>query len=282
MKRWMILALTLALAPTARADYISTFEDLGLPANSFNNNLGTNGYFNSGGNFFNNNFNSTFGAWAGWSISSQNMVPTPPLTNPDYTYQYLAYPGIGGNGSQTYAVANTFGPGADPFHPSTSIVNLGAGASPVSIQITNTAYDYFSMSLGDSFAHKFGAGDFLLLTIDGYSSSNGGGTKVGEVDFYLANFLGTNPSQYYIVSTWQTVDLSSLVGAQSLAFGLESTDNDPIFGMNTPAEFAADNLIAASAVPEPSSLLLCLTGIGIGTGALIARRSKASRLSLDK
>jgi Domain of unknown function (DUF4465) len=274
MKRWMILALILTMSPTAKADVVSTFEDLGLPANSFNNNLGTNGFFNSGGNSFNNSFDPTFGTWSGWSISSQTNISNPGGSIPDFNFEYTAITGIGGNGSQTYAVANTFGDTADPFHPASSIVNLAAGASPISIQITNTAYDYYSMLYGDSFAHQFGAGDFLLLTIAGYSLANGGGSKVGEVDFYLANFLGSDPSLYYIVNTWQTVDLSSLMGAQSLVFGLESSDNDPMFGINTPAEFAADNLIASTAVPESSGFLLCLTGIGIGGGVLIARRSK--------
>jgi Domain of unknown function (DUF4465) len=274
MKRWMILAITLVLTPSARAGFdVSTFEDLGLAANSYNNNLGTAGFFNSGGNSFNNSYDPTFSTWSGWSISSQTNISNPGGSIPDYNFEYTAIPGIGGNGSQTYAVANTYGDGANPFHPSSSIVNLAAGASPVSIQITNTAYDYYSMTYGDGFAKQFGAGDYLLLTIDGYSSANGGGTQVGEVDFYLANFLATNSSQWYIVDTWQTVDLSSLVGAQSLVFGLESTDNDPVYGINTPSEFAADNLIAGTAaVPEPSSLLLCLTGIGIGSGLMIARR----------
>ena len=64
---------------------------------------------------------------------------------------------------------------------------------------------------------------------------------MGEfVDFYLANFLGSNS---YIINTWQTLDLSSLAGAESLQFGLSSADNDPTYGMNTPAYFAIDNLM---------------------------------------
>ena len=45
--------------------------------------------------------------------------------------------------------------------------------------------------------------------------------------------------------------------ATSLGFGLQSSDNDPTFGMNTPAYFAADNL-RLNAVPEPSTLVLSL------------------------
>jgi hypothetical protein len=129
------------------------------------------------------------------------------------------------------------------------------------------------MTYGDSFAKKFGQGDFFLLTIQGFTLPGGQGSQVGEIDFYLANFLGTDPSKYYIVDTWQTLDLSKLVGAQSLVFGVESSDNSK-FGINTPAEFAIDNFTAGTAaVPEPSSLLLCLAGIGIGTVALRRART---------
>ena len=274
MKRWMILALLLLSAPVADAGYnVSTFEDLGLSPNMDLNNAGPSGQFVSGGNSFNNSYDPTYGSWSGWSISSQTNISNPNGSIPDYNFQYTSVTGSGANGSQTYAVANTFGNGADLLHPATSIVDLAGGNNPLSIQVTNTAYDYFSMTYGDGFAHKFGAGDYLLLTIQGYSSSNGQGTAVGEVDFYLANFLGTDPSRYYIVDTWQTLDLSKLAGAQSLVFGLKSSDNSA-YGMLTPAEFALDNLTAGSAsVPEPSSLLLCLSGIGIGTLAFRRARS---------
>jgi hypothetical protein len=275
MKRWMILALLLGIAGPANAGLnVSTFEDLGLTPNMDLNNAGPSGQFVSGGNSFNNSFDSTFGVWSGWSISSQTNISNPNGSIPDFNFQYTAIPGIGANGSQTYAVANTFGPGADILHPATSIVNLASGASPISVQVTNTAYDFFSMTFGDGFAHKFHEGDFFLLTIEGFTLPGGKGSKVGEVDFYLANFLGTDPSQYYIVDTWQTLDLSKLAGAQSLVFGVESSDNSK-FGINTPAEFAIDNLTAgpAATVPEPSSLLLCLAGIGIGTLALRRART---------
>jgi hypothetical protein len=252
MIRCMILAVSFALgiASAARANIVTTtFEDLGLPPNSFNNNAGPSGQFVSGGNSFNNSYDPTYDAWSGWAISSKTDVTTPGFTN-----QYSAITGSGANGSATYAVADPFGPTANAFHPADSFINLAAGASPVSIQVTNTTYAYLSMKLGDSFAHAFGPGDYFLLDIKGYNGTGGTGQVVGEVDFYLANFLGDNS---YIINTWQTLDLTSLVGATSLGFGLQSSDNDPTFGMNTPAYFAADNL-RLNAVPEPSTLVLSL------------------------
>jgi hypothetical protein len=106
-------------------------------------------------------------------------------------------------------------------------------------------------------------------------SLGGTGTVVGEVDFYLANFLGPDG---YIVNTWQTIDLTSLAGARSLRFGLESSDNHPVFGMNTPAYFAADNLIVT---PEPGSwMLLAIGALGCGIAHLRGRASRRAPATL--
>lgn len=247
------LTLILAIASIARADQTTTFEDFGLPSNSKLNNAGASGGFVSGGNFFNNSYDSTFSTWSGWSISTMTDK-----TTPGYLNQYSAIPGSGANGSATYAVADPFGFPTDPFHPTGSYINLAAGSKPLSIDVTNTTYAYFSMLQGDSFARAFGPGDYFLVDIRGYDGLAGTGKMVGEVDFYLANFLGSNR---LIVSTWTTLDLSSLASAKSLVFGLRSSDSDPNFGMNTPAYFAADNLRTAFAhAPEPTSRMLMALG----------------------
>ena len=107
------------------------------------------------------------------------------------------------------------------------------------------------MLYGDEYAKQFGPSDWFKLTITGEDASN---NVVGSVNFYLAQ----NGS---IVNTWQLVDLSSLSAARTLEFDLSSTDNGPIYGMNTPAYFAMDDL-KLSSVPEPSTLaLLCGAGI---------------------
>ena len=288
MRLLSISTLILGLATSANAGFnISTFEDQGLTtANSYFNatpnltdpTFSSSGQFVSGGNSFNNNFSysSSFGgSWAGWSISNQTFAAQPPYVNqamtPDYNYEYMSVTGSGANGSATYAIANTDGPGAMLSNPATSFVNLAIGSTPVSVQVTNTEYDYLSMKNGDGFAKQFGPIDFLKLTVQGYSGLNGAGSAVGkELDFYLAS-NGT------ILTTWATLDLSQFAGAESLAFGLESSDSDPTFGINTPAEFALDNFTSftPSVVPEPSSLLLCLSGIGIGS--LVLRRVRARK-----
>ena len=272
-----IASICLALASVAEADFnVSTFEDVGLskPNSYFNAapnltdpTFSKSGSFVSGGNAFGNQYTYVnqyggYGFWNGWSISNQtNTTYVDQATTPDYNFEYTSVTGSGSRGSSTYAVANTEGNGVPPV----SIVNLAPGSSPISVDITNTAYDYDSIKYGDGFAKPFVTGNYLLLTIDGYDSSNGTGAKVGEVAFYLANYLNPDATQQYIVDTWKTLDLGSLQGSRSLVFGLQSNDVNQ-YGVAIPYEFALDNLSAGQAiVPEPSSLLLCLGGIGLAS-----------------
>ena len=115
------------------------------------------------------------------------------------------------------------------------------------------------MTHGDSFAKKFTTGDFFELKIFGFSKPNGGGSEVGEVDFFLAKY--TSPDSLP-VNVWTLVDLSHLAGSQSLTFGYASSDVGD-FGVNTPAYFAMDDLtVRTASVPEPSSAMLALTALG--------------------
>jgi hypothetical protein len=249
-----VLAAAFVIASGARAEQVVTFEDFGLPAHSFDNNAGAGGRFIIDGVSFNNAYDATFGAWSGWAISSMTDTTTPGFTN-----QYSAIPGSGADHSQTYAVGFTFGPGADPLHPAGSFIDLAPGTTPVSVQVTNTTYAYLSMLNGDQFAKKFGPEDYFLLDVRGFTGPGGTGAQVGTVDFYLANFLGSNN---YIINTWQTLDLGSLAGAESLRFGLSSSDNNKTFGMNTPAFFAIDNLVlGTNSVPEPGGLVMMAFGL---------------------
>ncbi|MFO0958794.1 MAG: DUF4465 domain-containing protein [Isosphaeraceae bacterium] len=98
------------------------------------------------------------------------------------------------------------------------------------------------------------------------------GTLVGTVEFYLADYRGANPADWYVVNTWQTVNLASLAGATTLRFGITSSQNDPTYGVNTPAYFAADNFTFVTAVPEPASLALMAAGLAAVVAIGRARR----------
>ncbi len=95
--------------------------------------------------------------------------------------------------------------------------------------VCNTAYAVASMSLGDSYAKKFGKDDWFLLTITGLKD----GVAGEAVDFYLAK-----DGKY--VADWTYVDLSALGEINGVVFSMSSSDTGD-WGMNTPAYFAMDN-----------------------------------------
>ncbi|WP_165226978.1 DUF4465 domain-containing protein [Aquisphaera insulae] len=281
--------LGLAVLPAAHADTVtSTFENLGLAPGSYINGDPTlTPPFPSSidGNVYNNNYtiDPTYGgAWYGWSFSTMTDTTTPGFTN-----QYSSITGGGANGSATYGVALTYGapafdniydptnPITNPFHPSDSTITLAAGATPDSIAITNTTYSYLTMRDGDGygFAHAFTKGDYQLLDIRGFDAS---GKLVGTVDFYLANYLSDNKNDWYIVDTWKTIDLASLKGSTELRFGIQSSQNDPTVGVNTPAYFAADNFTLSTAIPEPSSVVM----MGLGLAGLVILGTRRRMLTL--
>ena len=114
-----------------------------------------------------------------------SMTPPPPVRPPTLTITSISSPPSPGTvpgGSGNYAIS--FGSGA--------VINLPAGTSPVSFDVTNTTYDYLSMTHGDGFGTKFTTGK-LELKIFGYTGLGGSGAEVGEVDFDLARYTSPNP-----------------------------------------------------------------------------------------
>jgi len=279
------LGLTLVLAssvPAAQAGSVtSTFEDLGLAPNSHLNAANpappgtavpyeTSGFFTSGGGSFHNvNGQDTFFPyWSGWSISTMTDTTTNSFDN-----QYSAITGNGAGGSATYAVADA---GRSPAY-----VNLAPGASPLSFDVTNTTYAALTMENGDPYGFtkpfSHAQNSFFLLTVTGYRGLDLAGPQLGSFEIYLADFRDSDSSRNFILDSWQTVMLpTAFANAESLGFALTSSDNDPLYGMNTPSYFALDNLTVRTpaSVPEPASLVLCLSGLGI---AGLAARSRPDR-----
>jgi hypothetical protein len=216
------------------------FEDVGfsLAAESFWNGSDGSGEILTDGVTFNNDFNPAFNAWSGWAHSNQTDTITPGFAN-----QYSSFAGAGALSSSTYGVAFT-----GSIVPTVSLTNATSELGFESLMVTNTTYAGLSMLLGDAFSKKFGGADgtdpdWFLLTIEGFNSAT---ESVGTVEFYLADYRFADSADDYIVDDWRVVDLSSLEGAVTLAFSLDSTDVG-VFGMNTPAYFALDNVVLSDA-----------------------------------
>ena len=253
-KRLMSLVLVLAVTGISAGDEIVVnFDDLSLAPESYWNGSDGSGGFTSGAAYFNNSYTDWGGgyySWDGWAYS--NMTDT---TTGGYANQYSAITG-GGFDSGNYGLSSIcldfMGGTYEPIPTLLSFTDATDGYMVSSAYFTNTTYAYFSMKEGDAFAKKFGGSssndpDWFLLTVTGRDTC---GAETGTVDFYLADYRFEDNSKDYIVNSWEVVDLSSLGMVTSLEFSLSSSDVGS-FGMNTPAYFAMDSLVA-----EPPSLIL--------------------------
>ena len=192
--------------------------------------------------------------WDQWTYSNETDV-----TTAGYTNQFSAYL-TETDSSNTYAIAYS---GLSGGYGEGNTVTLDAvdGLDFQSLDVTNTTYAALSMLQGDDFARQFGyldlnddgdyedAGeydgdypDWFLLTITGYDGAAGSGEEIGTIEFYLADYRSADDSLDYVVDDWTTIDLTSLGEAASLAFSFSSSDNS-VWGMNTPAYVAVDNIV---------------------------------------
>jgi Domain of unknown function (DUF4465) len=253
MKYQTIVGAVCALIIHSSTAALVTFETVTLPGTGYWNGSDASGGITVDGVTFNNSYSATYGSWSGFAVSNRTDVTTPGFGN-----QYSAFTGGGMGGSANYAVGyySTFDPDTT-FLSFASLTNLaGKGA-----YLSNTTYGALDMLSGGSFgSKKFGGAsgddpDWFKLTLAGFAGVNATGT----VDFYLADFRSTDKSKDYIVSDWRFVDLSALGSVDRIKFTMSSSDNGD-FGMNTPSYFAIDNVLA---VPEPSSLMAALAGLGL-------------------
>ena len=184
-------------------------------------------------------FSNTFGIdgdfafpyWFGFAYS--NVVNT---TDPAFTNQYASFPG-GGFQSSTYGVAYADG----------ATISLPVPATVSGFRIANTTYAALTMRDGDAygFTAPLPAGGWFTTTAVGRL----GATTTGSTSFALADLRGGSPPG--ILSTWAWFDLTPLGIVDRIEFSFAGSDTG-VFGLNTPAYFAMDDL-TVSAVPEPAA-----------------------------
>lgn len=244
----IIASLILGTVAGFAAAGTSTFDDLSLASNSYENGQNLSGSFVSGGNTFSNSYYAPYDSWSGFSYSNVNDT-----TTAGYGNQYAAITGTAHSGTN-YGIS---------FDDAT--LTLGAGTSISGLYITNTTYTALSMQDGDSFAKKFGGStgndaDFFSVVATGYAN----GVSTGSAEFFLADYRFADNSKDYIVKDWEWFDLSGLGKATSIQFSYRSSDMGS-FGINTPTYFAVDDV---KAVPEPGTLAV----LGLGVAAFARRK----------
>ena len=261
LRPMLLAAGVLASASAALAqNQVVDFEDLSLePGNYWNGSDGSDGSdgFTSRGVTFANTFTdwgNGWTSWSGWSYSNTTDTETPGLGN-----QFSAYvlpDGGGVSDSANYAVYS------EPFGGVSPTITFGSPVTLLSAWFANTTYAYRAVVDGDDgggnfVKGSFGADDWFKATVWGFDAE---GEKTTSLDVYLADYRDADPDNWYALDTWTEFDLSSLDTVYSLGFELSSTDNG-VFGMNTPAYFAMDNL---TVVPEPSAMILLLCSAVVG------------------
>jgi len=257
------LVICLAVAASVSGVSVSTFDDLSLADESHWGGVGSpeTGFTNGSASFAH-----TGGAysWEGFAYSNETDNATF-----SYDNQFTSYAGGGAESSSNYAVAAfgyDYAGGTYDILPNT-VSRMGVGVISGGY-FTNTTYTAGSMLNGDMFAKKFGGAsgddaDWLKMTVRGVDGL-GQYTGANVIEFYLADFRFADNSLDYIVDDWTWVDLSGLGEVAGLEFCMSSSDTG-LYGMNTPAFFAMDNL---TVVPEPMTIAL------LGLGALFIRKRK--------
>lgn len=261
LKKLLVIAALLPFAATAQT--VSTFEGHTLPNNDtayVNYTMpGHDVGFTDGLAYFPCVYDTGFGAqyWSyGFAYSNKHDS-----VHSGYTNQYAAKTDTGYGPSNKYVVS--YGTRND-----IRLLGTARGHSVKGFYVTNSTYAYNAMRDGAFPGRKFGDTtgtnahlatqgsypDFFKLTVRGYS---GGVLKPDSVDFYLADYRSNNSASDYIVKTWEYVNLLSLGHVDSLQMSLTSSDNHPLYGMNTPAYYCMDNFTTNEtdlAVTKPAQL----------------------------
>jgi hypothetical protein len=207
------------------------FELLLIPSSGYWNGSDGTGFFLASDLKFENQYNSAWKSWSGFSYSQKNDVTSSGFEN-EFSVVDPA------NQKNKFAV----------FYPSfggdTFVSLSGTGEyEPQSVDLCNSTYTALSLKNGNSFCKKFGGNtgtdpDWFKVTISGYNRSD---IKVSSLDIYLADYRFTDPSKDFILSKWTTFDLKSLGKVNKITFTFSSSDTGA-YGVNTPTYVCLDNI----------------------------------------
>lgn len=205
-------------------------------------------------------FDSSYGgySWNGFK-ASRATVNTPK----NYTNDCCSVMGGGSGGSSQYAVLYAF---TTDFNYTTNYSFLFDNEVVVeSIDITNTAYAWNSLSQGDGFAksiYTVSGEAYFSLFIRGIKSD--GYTDYLEITLASKNSTG----DVFILDSWDTFSLTAINDIEGGIYGLDmylgsSQNLAGSYGINTPTYVAFDNIVYSS-IPEPATYAVLLGILALG------------------
>ena len=212
------------IVPSTALSSIIDFEELSLKDDSYIDSALTGAFISKDVTFHNEKGKWS---WDGFALSTMRDTQTV-----GYSNQFSSFAGSGSSLSRTYLVGYA---GAARF-------KLPVGKTAVlSMEITNTSYSALSMLKGDNISKKFSekGKDFFRVWMVGYKV----GIAKDSVSYLLSDFIDVNASKHYVQKEWKKILTPKLSAIDEVRFRLESSDNHPSFGMNTPAYFALDNVV---------------------------------------
>lgn len=202
------------------AETVIDFEDVSLPAEQFQYGVSADGL----------EIESTAPWLPVYAVSAKRNLTDAFVywTNGDDTA--VAEGGAGGS-DQWFAAYN--------YAPGDIVFTAPEGTTIRSMEINNLALVDFTIRHGLYQARAFEPGDFLRVRFLGFDQDlEPTGTATDWID------LASYDQELYVLSSWTQVDLSSLQ-SNRVGFEIEGSDNDPLWGLNTPALLAVDNVVIA-------------------------------------
>ncbi|GHT12108.1 hypothetical protein FACS1894170_06530 [Planctomycetales bacterium] len=228
------------------------------------------------GSYYDNNY--AYSYWNGIGLSTKTDT-----AYANYSNDAASVTGSGNNNSSTYAVVygDSFGPDQrvewdfykEYYDNEWRIPYLTLPESAIlkSFAVANTVYTDYLLNTPGEYG-SLPAGQHFTLNISGVANDALRGTVLVNLDELVG---------------WETVDLTSLSGAEKLYFTFSGGDYSQ-YGINTPTFFAfddltytfasddtytianGDTLYSNNSTPEPATLLI----VGLGVAGLALRRRK--------
>lgn len=275
----LFLGLSLgALTPSSplRAEIVvADFEEPALASkltdDVYKGELGAPGSFNSGNVSFSNDGHyiiPPYDFWSGIGFARKTTLSTGEYW--ENGNDLVITPGTGAGGSDTWGVVYFSG-----------TLQTQSGYVFDSLAISNTVYTSYVMTHDDTYGGPaFSQGDYFTVTFTNPVTHD-------SLDYYLADYRSSNPSEHYILNDWTNVSVSSLQASTlNVSFNGSRQTTDPNTNqvyLNTPTYVAIDNVAVSSvsAVPEPSSLALLAASGSLGVWFRWRKRRRLSSSALS-